>query len=292
MKLVRVYLLLVTSMFVAGCAGTALFFVNNLARFGDYTVISNINYGADKKQTLDIYQPSTLSELDKNNIVTVIFFYGGCWGACNGLTKDDYRFVAQAFTANEMIAVIVNYREFPDVKFPIIMADAKKSVEWVSDNIESYGGNVHNIILMGHSAGAHMASMLVFNEQYLKASTYKNIKGFIGLAGPYDFLPFDEWYQPELFSPPEFYATSQTINYVDGVEPASLLLYGNDDTRVKRRNIVSLTKEIKDKKGIVETHFYNDIGHAELIGALSIPYRSSKPVMNDIISFISKTVAH
>jgi len=144
--------------------------------------------------------------------------------------------------------------------------------------------------LMGHSAGAHIASMLVYNDLYLSVSSYHNIKGFIGLAGPYDFLPFDEWYQAELFAPPESYDQSQTINFVDGDEAPALLLYGNDDTRVKLRNIISLTRVINTKKGSVETHFYDDIDHAGLIGALSIPLRSSKPVMDDIVVFMNRTI--
>ncbi len=107
---------------------------------------------------------------------------------------------------------------------------------------------------MGYSAGAHIASMLLFNKLYLTPESYKKIKGFIGLAGPYDFLPFDEWYQAALFSPPESYGQSQTINYVNGSEAPSMLLYGNDDTRVKKRNIISLTTTIKRKQGKVETY--------------------------------------
>jgi len=290
MNLFKIYSVLIFTLFITACTSSALFVVNNLARFGDYTVASNIKYGDETKQNLNVYIPENLSALDKQDIVTVVFFYGGCWGACSELTKEDYRFVAQAFTANNIIAVLVDYRQFPNVIFPAIMNDAKLSMEWVSTNIDSYGGNKHNIFLMGHSAGAHIASMLVFNDNYLKPSSYKNIKGFIGLAGPYDFLPFDEWYQPELFAPPKTYSDSQTINFVDGNEAPALLLYGNEDTRVKRRNIVSLTNVINQKNGKVDALYYDDIDHAGLIGALSIPLRSSNSVMTDILTFITATM--
>ncbi len=283
----KVNLILVMSFFLVSCTSSALFFVNNLARFGDYESDIDIAYGTDVIQKLDVYWPLNIKAIEQKNRVTVVFFYGGCWGACSDLVKEDYLFVAQALTSNNIIAVIVDYRKFPNVRFPQIMDDAKSSVEWVSDNIKNYGGNPDNIILMGHSAGAHMASMLVFNEVYLNSTTYKKLKGFVGLSGPYDFLPFDEWYQPELFYPVKSYAQSQPINYVDGTEVPSLLLYGNDDTRVKRRNIVSLTNKIKKNNGRVETHYYDDIDHAGIISALSIPYRSSQAVMGDIIEFTS-----
>jgi acetyl esterase/lipase len=289
MKFKNHFLLLFCFIFLSSCTNSALFLINNLAKFGDYTLHQNIIYGEDENQNLDLYLPSSLPENKKENRITIVFFYGGCWGACSDLDKQDYRFVAQAFTENNMNAVIVNYRQFPDVLFPAIMSDASLSVEWVAKNIATYGGNPENIILMGHSAGAHIASMLLFNKKYLTPNTYPKIKGFIGLAGPYDFLPYDEWYQPKLFSPINE-SESQTINYVDGSEPPSLLMYGNEDSRVKRRNIVSLTKIIKAKKGKVEPHYYNNIDHVDLISALSIPYRSSQPVMSDIIRFIQEVI--
>jgi len=266
------------------------FVANSLARFGDYSVHHDIRYGDVDDQRLDIYLPSNIRQHKVSQRATVIFFYGGCWGACSDLVKEDYRFIAQALTDNSIIGVIVNYRKFPGALFPEIIDDAKRSVEWVNEHIGSYGGNEKNIFLMGHSSGAHLASMLTFNEDYLRPSTYQNIKGFIGLAGPYDFLPFDEPYQPTLFAPPASYAQSQTINFVDGSEPASLLLYGNDDDRVKRRNILSLANEIKKRKGRVETHYYDGIDHLGIIGALSIPLRSSTPVVKDIVSFIFLTL--
>jgi len=272
----------------SGCTSTQLFVVNTLARFDDYTLHQDIHYGDTINQRLDIYLPSNI---EKSNLATVVFFYGGCWGACSELTKENYRFVAQTLTKNNIIAVIIDYRKFPDVLFPEIIEDAKRSVDWVSENIASYGGNNQNIFLMGHSSGAHLASMLNFNENYLMPDTYQKIKGFIGLAGPYDFLPFTEPYQPALFSPPEAYAESQTINFVDGNEPPSLLLYGNNDTRVKRYNILSLKNEIESREGMVETQYYDGIDHAGIIGSLTIPLRASQPVMKDILRFISRILS-
>jgi len=40
------------------------------------------------------YIPENVSALSKSNIATIIFFYGGCWGACSNLNKQDYRFIA------------------------------------------------------------------------------------------------------------------------------------------------------------------------------------------------------
>lgn len=275
---------------LSGCDKSELFLVNSMAKFGDYVGHTNIHYGNHAEQSLDIYLPDSIDDKNFTQYATVIFFYGGCWGACSNLVKNDYLFVAETLTANNIIAVVVDYRKFPAYLFPDIMLDAKHAVEWVSKNIENYGGNKNNLFLMGHSAGAHIASLLTFNENYLTVSAYNNIKGFIGLAGPYDFLPFTESYQPKLFGPPENYALSQTTNFVDGSEPPSLLLYGNDDTRVKSRNIKSLTKIIKEKYGKVDARYYDKVDHTELLSALSIPFRGTQPILTDIVQFISSQI--
>ena len=289
MKLFKTLIILVLILLVTSCNDTALLFINSLAKFGSYTSHLDLKYDKQTQTSLDIYLPKNITDLNQENIPTVVFFYGGCWGACSDLNKTDYQFVAQTFTSNNMIVVIVDYRKYPDVLFPEIIKDVALSIEWISKNISSYQGNPQNIYLMGHSAGAHLASMLTYNKAYLTNKTYKNIKGFIGLAGAYDFLPFDEPYQPALFAPLPKHADSQTINFVEGNEPPALLLYGNTDKRVKRRNIISLAKTIKDKNGKVETHFYDDINHTSILGALSIPFRSSKPILNDILKFIKMT---
>lgn len=290
MKYLKIPIVLLLALLTTHCTDASLLFLNTIARFGNYTSYKNIAYGENSNQKLDIYIPQNISTIESSNVATVVFFYGGCWGACSHLVKEDYQFIAQTLTKNNIITIIVDYRKYPAVLFPDIIKDAASSVEWVNKNIETYKGNSNNLYLMGHSAGAHLASMLTFNENYLNNTTYKNIKGFIGLAGAYDFLPFDEPYQPALFAPPADYPKSQTINYINGTEPPSLLLYGNDDKRVKRRNILSLEKGIKHKKGTVVTHFYDGIDHTSIISALSIPFRASKPILNDILVFIRSTV--
>ncbi len=273
---------------LVGCTDLGLFVINRLAAFSDYTVVENIAYGPDKLQQLSVYKPGNNPADADAARATIIFFYGGCWGGCRTLDKEAYLFVAEAITSRGYNAVLVDYRRHPAVKFPDIIDDARLAVEWVHLNIERYGGDSKQIFIMGHSAGAHLGAMLTLDETYLTAETYRAIRGFIGLAGPYDFLPHTEAYQYIVFGPESRYADSQPINFVDGTEPPLLLLYGNDDAQVKPRNIVNLARTIRAHGGTVETHFYDGINHAEIIAALSIPLQSSAPVVDDIFHFVRR----
>ena len=273
---------------LTGCTDLGIFLVNGLASFEDYTAIENIRYGQEDLQSLNVYLPGDLPSDLTVKRSTVVFFYGGCWGGCRTRNKEDFLFVAQAMTSRGYLAVLVDYRRYPAVRFPEIIDDARRAVEWVNGNIERYGGDSRSIFLMGHSAGGHLGAMLTLDESYLHLDTYKGIRGFIGLAGPYDFLPHTEPYQKVVFGPEDTYANSQPINFVDGTEPPLLLLYGNDDRTVKPKNIINLAKKVRNLGGAVETHLYDGIDHGDILAALSIPLQNTTPVMEDIFKFLKR----
>lgn len=282
------YLFLISLFILSGCTSSSLFVVNALAGFDNFRVIEDVAYGQDELNRLDIYIPENLPVDSETKPPTVIFFYGGCWGGCETRNKENYPFVAQALTSHGYVAVLADYRRHPQVKFPEIIEDAKQAVEWVGKNIEPYGGSSEGIFLMGHSAGAHLAIMLALNESYLNPETYKILKGAIGLAGPYDFLPLTKPYQKVVFGPAENHPHSQPVNFVDGTEPPLLLLYGKDDDTVKPRNIINLTNRVQQTGGNVEFHIYDNIDHTTILGALSIPLQNSEPVLKDIIHFLDR----
>ena len=277
-------------------ATASLKLVNALATVPRERLYQNLPYGNHPKTKLDIYLPASVETGIKPSLETetqlsqapvVIFFYGGCWGACLKFFKSDYRFVAESLIKAGYVVVLPDYRHYPNVKFPAIMVDATASVNWVSNNIAQYGGDPDQVFLAGHSAGAQMSALLTLNEAYLSPEIRRSIRGFIGLAGPYDFLPFDRAYQPILFGPEENYPQSQPINYVDGTEPPLLLLYGNDDSVVFPHNIENLSAKVTQLGGEVEVHRYDGIDHAGLVGALSIPRRNRQPVYADILRFLA-----
>ena len=263
---------------LVACTDSALYLVNSIARFGDYSVSTDIAYGQHELNRLDLYKPQ------KQAKGVVVFFYGGCWGGCETLPKNHYRFVAQTLTDLGYAVVIPDYRLFPEVKFLSIMDDASSVVQWVSENHQEFGVESNAVILMGHSAGAHIAAMLATNENYLGDELYKRLRGFIGLAGPYDF-PFDENYQYQLFSELE-YKYTQPSSFVDGSEIPMLLLHGDKDKKVYLRNLLKMREAIENKNGFVKTKIYQDVNHTQIIAALSLPLRKRYAVVNDVSLFL------
>jgi acetyl esterase/lipase len=67
-------------------------------------------------------------------------------------------------------------------------------VRFAYESAAQWGGDPSRMVLMGHSAGAYIAAMLSFDPQWLEQvglNSQTDLAGFIGLAGPYDFLPIE-----------------------------------------------------------------------------------------------------
>lgn len=251
-----------------------------------YQLTPNIEYQAGIAQTLDVYQPiNTAKNSSCENCPVVIWLYGGAWESGQ---KRDYAFIGEAFTAADMVVVIPDYRQFPEVYFPDFIEDAAHAVKWTHDNINSFGGNPQNLNIIGHSAGAHIAMMLAFDAHYLQGVGLNrtDINTAIGLAGPYNFLPFTEPNVAELFSTAQPTETSQPIFYADNHGPKTLLTVGMKDKRVNPLNSMSFAKELKHEGGQVQLIQYPKLNHASLLLALAKPFRRFSTAYSDLLLFI------
>ncbi len=281
MKLLASFAILTLPM-LSGCTPLATAVANLPAAFGDYERQADISYGADARQALDVYAPEAASGLRP----VVVFFYGGGWRQGE---KAQYRFVAEALTSRGYIVVVPDYRLFPKAAFPDFMADAAKAVGWVYENIRKHGGDPERLFLMGHSAGAHIAALLAFDERYLQAEGGDSrwMRAFVGLAGPYDFLPFTDPAIQAVFAAAGNQQDSQPIAFVDGREVRTLLLHGEEDDRVWPRNSRRLAERIREKGGSVEERYYPGMTHGGIVAALSVYLRGRRAVLDEIDGFLA-----
>jgi acetyl esterase/lipase len=261
--------------------------LNSLIPTNGHDVKSNVAYGAHGRQQLDIYIPR---QQPASALPVVLFFYGGSWDSGD---KEDYLFAAEAFASRGYLTVIPNYRVYPDVKFPEVMQDPASAAKWVKTHISEYGGDPNQVFMVGHSAGAHLLAMLAVNDQYLKQVDLKpkDFKGYIGLAGPYDFLPLKSDRLKDIFGPDEVQWKSQPIRFVDGKNPPMLLLVGLKDSVVWPRNTFNLAAEITQHQGQVEVVEFPDNGHIDMVAKLAKPLRGNSRLLDEIDAFMHKLAA-
>lgn len=246
----------------------------------------DLAYGPNERQRLDIYTPVGMHR----PAPVVIFLYGGAW---SGGRRAWYRFVGEALTSRGYVVAIPDYRVYPEVRFPTFVEDAAAAVAWVRANAASFGGDPDRMFLMGHSAGAHIAALLVTDRSYLAAQglDVSTVGGLIGLAGPYAFDPTLYSSTRAIFASAPSIEATQPVNFLQGGEPPMLLLHGAADTTVYPVNSLTLADRVRAKGGRVETIEYPDTGHVRLVLELARPFRRDGGVLDVVGRFIDDRVA-
>jgi acetyl esterase/lipase len=136
--------------------------------------------------------------------------------------------------------------------------------------------------------------MLTYDRRFLAAvglDANRDIRGLVGLSGPYDFLPLRDETLKVIFGPEEGRGASQPINFVTASAPPALLATGGKDRQVDPGNTPRMAKRIGAVGGRVETRIYPHIGHEPVIGAFSRPFRWVAPVLRDAVSFVTEVTA-
>lgn len=256
--------------------------LNALAPSAGITFTRDVPYASGERHTLDVYSPTRTAE----PAPVIVFFYGGGWETGN---KAMYRFVGAALAARGIVVVIPDYRLYPAVQFPAFVQDAAAAVAWVHVNAKHFGGDRRRLFLMGHSAGAQIATLLALNPEYLRAAGLPrqgDVCGVIGLAGPYDFLPFDAALQA-VFGPADNWPRSQPINYVTAEAPPMLLLVGGSDGTVNPGNTLRLAARLHAAGAQVESDVYRGVTHMAIIASIADSLTFLAPTREATLNFVN-----
>jgi len=274
--------------FLAGCSPTLGMFDAVAPRDGGVRrVVRDAAYGPGERQKLDVYAPAAA---DGQPLPVLMFIYGGSWRYGE---KDDYEWLGAALAAQGFLVIVPNYRLVPDVVFPAFVEDCAAAVRWAVDNSAAHGGDPNKLVLSGHSAGAYNAIMLALNGAYLAAAGVdaSRVRGAIGLAGPYDFLPFDVDATRNAFGAAPDPQLTQPVHFSRADAPPLLLLWGEDDSTVGPRNLQSLQRVQSAAGGRVETKTYPGIDHIDILLAISRPFRDRASVLADMVAFARRVTA-
>jgi acetyl esterase/lipase len=198
--------------------------------------------------------------------------------------------VGRALAARGFLVAVPDYRLVPEVRFPVFLQDNAAAVRWLITNSSRYGGDSDRIVLMGHSAGAYSAAMLSLDPRWL-GSARRAIRGFVGLAGPYDFLPLDGPVTKAAFGQEPRLGTTQPINFASADDPPALLLHGAKDTTVFARNSQRLQARLAQAGVDARIRIYPSVGHVGIVTALARPFRRQAPALDDAVMFATQVTA-
>ncbi|CAM9195069.1 unnamed protein product [Laminaria digitata] len=124
----------------------------------------------DEKHRLDVYIPS--APFPRARSRTCLFVHGGSWQRGDrrhpAVPDQLYGNIGRAFARAGMVGLVMSYRLAPGVQHPEQIRDVARAVRWARDNVSRYGGDQNDLVLVGHSAGAHLAALCLADPRWLE----------------------------------------------------------------------------------------------------------------------------
>ncbi|MDH5538499.1 MAG: alpha/beta hydrolase [Rhizobacter sp.] len=246
--------------------------------------VRSVAYGPLARQQLDVYRPGGIAPAA--GWPAVVFFSGGSW---NRGERADCRFVGAALASRGLLTLVADYRLYPEVRYPGFLHDCALATSYGLRHAAALGGDPRRVFLMGHSAGAYNAAMIALDPRWLAARGRRNLElaGWIGLAGPYDFLPMRNLEAQPVFFHPDYPAGSQPIEHATAGTPRALLVAASADILVDpQRNSVGLAARLRAAGVPVQLQLHERVDHVTLLAAIAAPLRWLAPVLDGVVSFI------
>jgi acetyl esterase/lipase len=251
------------------------------------------SFGDDPAQRLQLFVPADPAVDPAHTgraLPLVMFIHGGGWASGD---PHDYRFIARNLAPSGYGVVLAGYRLLEHGRYPAMLEDGALALRWIASHATTHGGDAGRIVLMGHSAGAYNAVMLGLDRRWWGQGGLPDhaLRGIVGLAGPYDFLPLDSERTIATFGHVDEQDDTQPIRHVRGDAPPLLLIHGTDDKRVAPRHSLSLARALARCGGRSETHVLEGIGHEGLIMRFARPFLRDRRPLDRVLTFLAHATA-
>lgn len=141
-------------------------------------------YGQGERERLDVFLPEPAA----TPAPVLVFVHGGYW---RSLSKADHSFVAPAFTTQGAMVVVPGYSLCPAESMEGIALQLARALEWVHRHAAEFGGDPQRIAVAGHSAGGHLAAMLLSCrwKQLAEDLPAQLVGGALSISGLFDLEP-------------------------------------------------------------------------------------------------------
>jgi arylformamidase len=224
------------------------------------TCTLDVPYGDGLNETLDVFPASDVAGQSQP---VLLFIHGGYW---RSLDKADHSFIAPVFTAAGACVVVPNYALCPAVTVPDITQQMEKALAWVQQHIADYGGDPSRITVVGHSAGGHLAAML------MAGTSVTPFKNALSLSGLYELESLRQTpsFQASLQLTPAHVA-SNSPTYLPAPSQGQLLTVvgGDESAEFIRHNTLIRTAWSSERVPLCET--LPGLNHFSIVDALAQP---------------------
>jgi acetyl esterase/lipase len=231
---------------------------------------ADVAYGADPLQHLDLYQAR-----GSGPAPMLLFVHGGGWSMGD---KAELSWLGAKLAEQGVLVAVANYRLSPAVQHPAHAQDVARAVAWLYRNGASYGGDPQRLYVGGHSAGAHLASLVALDDTFLAAEGLSTsvVRSVVGVSGAgydldarYAASPLAQLFYAAFGKDPSRWALAAPLHYVDRGAPPFLLIHGLNDTQAPAVGAQSFAQALKRDGGQVRLELLPGLEHGTaLLAAL------------------------
>jgi len=231
--------------------------------------MKNVSYGSDTAQKMDVYLPQGRNT-DSTKII--VFIHGGSWSGGDKSEFDD-AIVAVKKQLTDYAIFNINYRLLRAGgcnRFPTQIDDVKSALSFINSKSAEFKINPEKIVLIGASAGAHLALL-----QAYKNNDDKKIKAVVDLFGPADLKDLYNNHPVHAASRPvllallgatpttnaALYTDASPINYVTGATVPTKIFHGKEDVIVPIAQSIALKEKLQANNVLVDLTTYPTEGH-------------------------------
>lgn len=253
----------------------------------NFKVVHDLAYADDIRHKLDIYSPLDASSGQLKPVI--LFVHGGTWQRGD---KNQYLFVGESFTQAGYVVAVMNYRLAPQHIYPDYVQDVALAVQYLAQQVQQFGGDPQQLLLVGHSAGAFNVVAAVNDPHFLDAVNVpvSQIKAVVGIAGPYSFVIKEHPDSIPAFAedanPDEVMADRR----VRADAPPHLLMIAGTDDLVEHGNTLRMAKALRGQKVPVQIHMITGTNHISIMACVASRLAWYKPTRKVILKYLQSVL--
>ena len=219
------------------------------------TILKDIPFGDHLDERLDIF-PSKI-----HHSKTLVFIHGGYWHL---LDKTMFHFLAGHFLKSNVTTVLINYPLAPRATIDDIVVSCRKALRWIHDNTVRYNGDPAELYLLGHSAGGHLASMILVEEEA------KFVRAMISLSGLFRLEPLMLSYLND----------SIGMDYENAIKNSPVFLTPANDCPLLLVTGSDESDEFKAQSAELYHHWKNKFSEIEI---LEVPQKNHYSILDAVV---------
>lgn len=234
------------------------------------TLLADLPYGSDPLQRLDLYEPR-----GGGPAPMLLFVHGGGWSIGD---KTELSWLGAKLAEQGVLVAVTNYRLSPAVQHPAHAQDVARAVAWLYRNGPSYGGDPQRLYIGGHSAGAHLASLVALDDAFLGAEGLSPsvIRSVVGVSGAgydldarYAASPLAQIFYAAFGKDPTRWALAAPLHYVAKGAPPFLLVHGLNDGEAPAAGAETFAQALKADGAKIRLELLPGLDHqSALVAAL------------------------